>query len=72
MSDPRLFSLRKSVITRDHKLIAAFSLFLGAFVSRAILYKLGAAGALGVGVGIRLLITAAWLFVPSKKASAKK
>ncbi|KAF4577092.1 hypothetical protein EYR36_005079 [Pleurotus pulmonarius] len=72
VSDPRLFSLRQSVITRDHKLIAAFSLFLGAFVSRAILYKLGAAGALGVGVGIRLLITATWLFVPSKKASAKK
>ncbi|KAF9497727.1 hypothetical protein BDN71DRAFT_1444557 [Pleurotus eryngii] len=68
MSDPRLFSLRRSVITRDHKLIAAASLFFGAFVSRAILFKLGAAGTLGVGVGVRLLITAAWLFVPGKKA----
>ncbi|KAF9267732.1 hypothetical protein L218DRAFT_1073831 [Marasmius fiardii PR-910] len=67
MSDPKLFNLRQKVITRDHKLIAAGSLFLGGFVSRAILGKIGDAGALGVAVGIRLLITLAWFFVPAKQ-----
>jgi hypothetical protein len=66
MADPSLFR-RKKVITRDHKLIAASSLFIGGFVSRAILDKIGAAGALGVGTGLRLLITLSWLFVAGKK-----
>ncbi|KAJ3876570.1 hypothetical protein F5051DRAFT_411199 [Lentinula edodes] len=69
MADPRLF-YRKKVITRDHKLIAASSLFIGGFVSRAILDKIGSAGALGVGTGVRLLITVSWLFVPGKKAAS--
>ena len=53
-------------MSRDHRVIAAFALFLGAFVSRAMLYPLGTAGTLGVGAGIRFLISLAWLFVPSK------
>jgi hypothetical protein len=69
MSDPRLFRLRQRVMTRDHRLIAAVSLFLGAFVVRAILAKLGTGGTLGVAVGVRVLITLSWLFVPGKKAS---
>lgn len=68
MADPKLF-FRKKVITRDHKLIAAGALFLGGFVSRSILDKIGADSALGVGAGIRLLITLSWLFVPGKKAA---
>ncbi|KAG7089597.1 hypothetical protein E1B28_011264 [Marasmius oreades] len=67
MSDPSLFNLRRKVITRDHKLIAASSLFIGGFVSRAILGKIGSAGTLGVAVGLRALITLAWLFVPAKQ-----
>ncbi|KAL0573696.1 hypothetical protein V5O48_008267 [Marasmius crinis-equi] len=67
MTDPKLFNLRQKVITRDHKLIAAGALFIGGFVSRAITGQIGSAGTLGVGVGIRLLITVAWLFVPAKQ-----
>jgi len=64
--------MHQRVKTRDHKLIAAFFLFLGAFVSRAILAAAGARGALGVGTGVRLLITFSWLFVPGKKAQPKQ
>ncbi|KAJ7134274.1 hypothetical protein C8R44DRAFT_421074 [Mycena epipterygia] len=67
-SDPRLFNLRQKVITRDHKLIAAVALFFGAFVGRALLAQIGAAGALGVGAGLRVLITLAWLVIPGKPA----
>ena len=35
MSDPKLFSIRESVRTRDHRLLAAGALFFGGFVSRA-------------------------------------
>jgi len=69
MGDPLLFA-RKRVPSRDHKLIAASALFIGGFVSRAILDKIGAAGALGVGTGLRLLITFSWLFVPGKQVKA--
>jgi len=68
MADPRLFHLRSSVITRDHKLIAASSLFIGGFVGRSLTQQIGAAGALGVGVGFRILIALCWLFVPGKKS----
>ncbi|KAJ8522642.1 hypothetical protein ONZ45_g819 [Pleurotus djamor] len=69
MTDPRLFSFRHSVRTRDHKLIFASSIFIGGFTARAILHQIGAAGTLGVATGIRLLITLAWLFVPGKVSS---
>lgn len=65
VTDPGLFR-RKCVMSRDHRLIAAFSLFIGAFVGRAILAKLGTAGALGVAVGFRVLISLQWIFVASK------
>lgn len=67
MSDPRLFNFKNKVITRDHKLIAAACLFVGGFTGRAILDKIGASGALGVGAGIRLLIAFSWLLVPAKR-----
>jgi hypothetical protein len=65
MSDPKLFS-RRPVVTRDHKLIAAASLFIGAFIGRTLVDSIGAAGTLGVGTGIRVLIALSWIFVPSK------
>lgn len=71
INDPKLFVL-KSVKTRDHRILGAFALFMGAFVSRAILFKINAAGALGVGVGLRLLITICWLWIPAKKPAPKK
>ncbi|KAF5323666.1 hypothetical protein D9758_018409 [Tetrapyrgos nigripes] len=65
VTDPKLF-YRQRVKTRDHKLIAAISLFTGAFVSRAILAKIGAAGALGVACGVRLVVALGWVVVPGK------
>jgi Protein of unknown function (DUF1275) len=66
MSDPRLFKLRQKVASRDHKTVAAVSLFVGGFCSRALVGKIGAAGTLGVGVGFRIVIAFFWIFVPSK------
>ena len=66
LSDPKLFR-PKFQITRDHKVLAVFSLFLGGFVGRAILDQIGSAGAFGVGTGIRVVIALLWLFVPAKK-----
>ncbi|KAH9855690.1 hypothetical protein C2E23DRAFT_814463 [Lenzites betulinus] len=68
MADPKLLNFRQRVITRDHKIIAIFSLFLGGFVGRAIIDAANAATALGVGTGIRLIIAVVWLFVPGKEA----
>ncbi|KAJ7089224.1 hypothetical protein B0H15DRAFT_885329 [Mycena belliarum] len=68
-TDPRLFNLRQKVKTRDHRLVAAVALFTGAFVGRAILAQIGAAGALGVGAGIRVLITLGWIVIPGKVVS---
>ncbi|KAH6891869.1 hypothetical protein BKA70DRAFT_1119340 [Coprinopsis sp. MPI-PUGE-AT-0042] len=62
MTDPGLFNLRKRVVSRDLRLIAASTLFLGAFVGRAILAPLGYAGTLGVAVGFRVLIAISWGF----------
>jgi hypothetical protein len=66
IADAKLFSLRKVVASRDHKILAIFALFLGAFLGRAIIAVIGSAGALGVATGIRFLLAFAWLFVPSK------
>jgi len=63
IADPQLFK-RGWVRSRDHKAVGAF--FLGGFVSRTLIDSIGAAGALGIGTGIRLLIALGWLFAPSK------
>ncbi len=68
MADPKLFQLKRRIISRDHKVIGIVALFIGGFAGRAILDKIGAAGALGVGTGIRFLISLWWLFVPGKAA----
>lgn len=68
MTEPRLFDVRRLVVARDHKVMAILFLFLGGFISRAILDKIGSAGALGVGTGLRFVITLWWLLVPAKKA----
>jgi hypothetical protein len=65
VADPKLFNLKR-VTSRDHKILAISSLFLGAFIGRAILAQIGSGGALGVATGIRILVAFGWLFVPSK------
>ena len=69
MADPKLFNFRHRVVTRDHKFIAIFALFLGGFVGRAIIDAAGAAATLGVGTGMRVVIAFWWLFVPGKQGS---
>jgi cytochrome bd-type quinol oxidase subunit 2 len=69
MSDPRLFKFRQKVASRDHKTLAAVALFLGGFCSRALLGTIGAAGTLGIGVGVRILVAFSWIFAPSKPST---
>ena len=66
MTDPNLFRRRFSA-SRDHKIMAIVTLFFGGFVGRCIIDKIGSAGTLGVGTGLRFLIALSWYFVPSKK-----
>lgn len=66
MSDPRLFNLRRKVASRDHKILAAVTLFVGGFCSRALLGQIGSAGTLGIGVGLRIFIAISWIFVRGK------
>ena len=68
-TDPGLFKIGKKVKSRDHRLIAAGALFLGAFVGRAILGQISTAGTMGVAVGFRVLIALSWIFVPTKTRS---
>ena len=63
-ADPKLFE-RRRIRSRDHRLIAASCIFLGAFLGCALINQIGAAGALGVGTGIRFLIAVAWMMVPA-------
>ena len=69
MSDPKLFQLRQKIITRDHKLIAAFSLLAGGFIGQSLLSQIGAGSTLGMGTGICVLITLVWIIVPGKPVS---
>lgn len=72
MSDPKLFTPFRLVKSRDIKVLAAFGLFLGGFVGRALTAKIGAAGALGVGVGFRIIIAFSWIFVKGKHRKSPK
>jgi len=68
MTEPQLFHFRRLVIARDHKVMAIVFLFLGGFISRAILDKIGSAGTLGIGTALRFIISLWWFFIPAKKA----
>lgn len=68
MTDPQLFDIRRLVISRDHKIMAIGSLFVGGFLGRALLDAIGSAGTLGVGTGLRFIVSIWWLFVPAKTA----
>jgi len=64
-ADPQLFHFGK-VKGRDHKLLAAAGLFLGAVSARFGLSSIGSAAVLGIGVGIRVLIAIWFVFVNEK------
>ncbi|EMD30979.1 hypothetical protein CERSUDRAFT_89537 [Gelatoporia subvermispora B] len=72
MADPKLFSLNRRIISRDHKVIGILSLFVGGFVGRALIDAIGSPGTLGIGCGFRVLIAVWWLFVPSKPGQKNK
>lgn len=69
MTDPHLFRRRYSP-SRDHKIMAIATLFLGGFVGRCLIDRLGSAGTLGVGTGLRFLVALSWYWVPGKKPKA--
>ena len=71
MADPKLFTARR-VASRDHKIIAVSSLFVGGFCSRAILQAIGSPASLGIGTGLRVLVALSWFFVPGKLAAGPK
>jgi hypothetical protein len=71
VADPKLFNVRGRVISRDHKALAIFALFIGAFLGRAILAEIGSAGALGIATAIRVLLAFGWIFVPSKNVGVE-
>jgi len=71
MADPKLFAARR-VTSRDYKIIAVSSVFVGGFCSRAVLQTIGSPASLGIGTGFRVLIALGWFFVPGKRAAAPK
>lgn len=69
MTDANLFRRRYSP-SRDHKIMAILTLFIGGFTGRSLIDKLGSAGTLGIGTGVRFLIALSWYLVPGKPAKA--
>ena len=67
VTEPYLFYFNQLVVSRDHKIIAIVSLFIGALLGRAILDNIGSAGALGVGTAMRFIIALWWFFIPENK-----
>ncbi|GAA5986324.1 hypothetical protein JCM5350_002981 [Sporobolomyces pararoseus] len=63
--DPKLFAV-KAVKSRDHRVIAVFSVFLGGMCSAAIVFQSSSAVAFGVCSGLRLISMLTWLLVPSE------
>ena len=66
MADPHFFRMR-FVKSRDLKVVAVVSLFLGGFTGRALLDKVGAASTFFIGAGFRALIAMVWLGVAGVK-----
>ncbi|WVQ82800.1 hypothetical protein IAT38_004932 [Cryptococcus sp. DSM 104549] len=64
-NDPLLGAF-KYTPSRDIRIAGGFAVFLGAFVSRAILDKAGSAGSLGVLAGFRMVQVVWWYFLPDK------
>jgi len=71
MAEPKLFT-RKLVKTRDLKIVAVTALFIGGFIGRALLDKIGDAGTFGIGTGFRVIIACSWLGVAGKSKPQKK
>ncbi|KAK8843939.1 hypothetical protein IAR55_006731 [Kwoniella newhampshirensis] len=64
-NDPLLFAFRYTP-SRDIRIAGGLAVLLGAFVSRAILDKIGSAQCLGVLCGFRMVQAIWWFFIPDK------
>lgn len=71
MADPELFKLR-FVKTRDLKVVAVLALFVGGFLGRTFLEKIGSANTFFIGTGLRMLIAMWWLWVQGEKCVREK
>lgn len=69
MADPNLFCARL-VRNRDLKIIAVGVLFLGGFLGRLLLDRIGSAATFIIGGALRLLIALLWLRVPCEGSVA--
>ncbi|WVF66520.1 hypothetical protein IAT40_001260 [Kwoniella sp. CBS 6097] len=70
-NDPLLFAFR-GVPSRDIRIAGGFAVFFGAFVSRAIVDKIGQGGALGVLAGFRMIQVVWWFFIPDQVSKPAK
>jgi len=65
MAEPKLF--RASLVrSRDLKVAAVSALFVGGFVGRALLDKLGDGTTFAIGAGFRVIVALMWFLVPGK------
>ncbi|WVQ72214.1 hypothetical protein IAR50_001761 [Cryptococcus sp. DSM 104548] len=65
-NDPFLFSF-KYTPSRDIRILGGLALFLGSFISRAILQASSSAGVVGVLAGLRMVQVVWWFFIPDKE-----
>ncbi|ODN73717.1 hypothetical protein L202_07257 [Cryptococcus amylolentus CBS 6039] len=65
-NDPFLFSF-KYTPSRDIRIMGGLAVFLGAFVSRAILDASSSAGVVGVLAGLRMVQLGWWFLIPDKE-----
>lgn len=64
IADPKLFNIRRFVMSRDHKIIAIICMFFGGVAGRVLVDRFGAAATLAIGTCIRLVTTVWWFFIP--------
>jgi len=68
MGDYNLFRFRYSP-SRDHKIMAITTFFVGGFVGRCMVDQIGSVSTLSIITGLRVLIALSWYLVPSKPLS---
>lgn len=68
MSDTKV--LQKNYVARNRKVLAIIYVFLGGFMARALIGRIGAAATLGIGTIMRFLVAVAWLFGPAKASKS--
>jgi hypothetical protein len=68
MGDYNLFRFRYAP-SRDHKIMAIATFFVGGFVGRCMVDQIGSVSTLSIITGLRVLIALSWYLVPSKSLS---